>query len=208
VCKVLGVQKGTSVAYRPESQGPVERQNRMIISALTKSLQQFGKLWVDHLKYVEWSYNTIPIKKTGMSPYLVFFGREPPLPSFRDLAVEDIKDKSVRGHIMKLKERVKAIHDEARERMERKRAEEAERYNREAKHTPYEKGDIVYTKIPKKERTKLEPKWAGPLQVTWRRSSPHGGLGTTYVRQKPNGFSCERNYEQLKKVKAPIAKVL
>jgi hypothetical protein len=59
-----------------------------------------------------------------MSPYFVFYGREPPLPSVADLAVE----------------------------------EETERYNRKAKHTPYEEGDIVYMKVPKKERTKLQPK--------------------------------------------------
>jgi hypothetical protein len=118
--------KGHQCRNRPESQEPVERQNRTIISTLTKSLQQFGKSRVDHLKYVEWSYNATPITKTGMSPYIIFFAREPPLPSVTDLAGEDIKDKSARGHIQKLKERVKAIHDEAQKRMEGKRAEEAE----------------------------------------------------------------------------------
>ena len=93
--------------------------------------------------------------------------------------VEDIKDKSARGHIQKLKVRAKAIHDEAQRRMKKSRAEEAERYNREAKNTPYEEGDVVYAKVPRKERTKLELRWAGPLQVTRRRSSPHGGPGTT-----------------------------
>jgi hypothetical protein len=186
----------------------VKRQNRTIISTLTKSLQQFGKSWADHLKFGEWSYNTMPIAKTGMSPYLVFYGQEPLLPSFADLVVEDIKDKSARGHIQKLKERAKSIRDEAQRRMERRRAEEAERYNRKAKHTPYEEGDMVYTRVPSKERTKLEPKWTGPLRVTRRRSSPHGGPGTTYECQKQDGSSCVRNYEQLKEVRAPIPKAI
>jgi hypothetical protein len=150
VCKVLGVQKSTSVAYRPESQGPVERQNRRINRALTKSLQQYGRSWVDHLEFIEWSYNTTPISKTGMSPYYVFYGREPPpLPS-SDLATKDVKDKSARSHLDKRKERVKAIHEEARRPMEKRRAQEEESYNRKAKHVPYEEGDMVYTRVPKK----------------------------------------------------------
>jgi hypothetical protein len=79
--------------------------------------------------------------------------------------------------------------------------------NRKAKHTPYEEGDMVYMKVPEKERTKSQPRWVGPLLVKQRKSSPHGGPGTTYVCQKPNGTTCERNYEQLKKVRAPREKV-
>jgi hypothetical protein len=67
---------------------------------------------------------------------------------------------------------------------------------------------MVYMKVPKKERTKIQSRWAGPLEVKQQKSSPHGGPGTTYVCQKPNGTTCERNYEQLKKVRAPTEKVL
>jgi hypothetical protein len=69
------------------------------INDLTKILQQFGRSWVDHLPYVEWSYNTTPISKTGMSPYFVFYVREPPLPSIVDQAKEEITDKSVRHQL-------------------------------------------------------------------------------------------------------------
>jgi hypothetical protein len=68
---------------------------------------------------------------------------------------------------------------------------------RKAKHTPYEEGDMIYMKVSKKERTKLQPKWAGPLEVKQQKGSPHRGPGTIYVCPKPNGSTCERNYEQL-----------
>jgi hypothetical protein len=143
-----------------------------------------------------------------MLPYFVLCGQEPPLPSFSDLAVEEIKDKSAWNHVQKLKERVKAICDEAQRLMEKRCKVEEERYNRKAGHVPYKEGDMVYTRVPRKESTKIEPQWAEPLQVTRRRSSPHGEPGTTYVCKKPDGSLCERNFEQLKKVKAPIEKAL
>jgi hypothetical protein len=45
-----------------------------------------------------------------------------------DLVVEDVKDKNAKGHVRKLKERVKAIHDKAQRRMEMREAAEADKY--------------------------------------------------------------------------------
>ena len=202
VCKVLGIKKGTSVAYRPESQGTVERQNRTLIKDLTKRLQQYGKSWVDHLAYAEWSFNTTPFSKTDMSPYFIFFGREPPVPSFSGIEEVGIRERSLRDYVQKMKERVKTIHDKARDRIAEKQAKEEEKYNRKAKHDPLEEGELVYESVPKKYRHKLQPKWSGPLKVTKRRSSPSGEPGTTYVCQRLDGTSCNRNYEQLKRVNA------
>jgi hypothetical protein len=115
VCKVLGVKKGTSVAFRPESQGTVERQNRTLIKELTKRLEQYGRSWVDHLAYAEWAFNTTPFSKTEMSPYFIFFGREPSLPSFTGFDEGKMKDKSLRDYVGKMKDRVNEIHQVARE---------------------------------------------------------------------------------------------
>jgi hypothetical protein len=202
VCKVLGVRKGTSVAYRPESQGTVERQNRTLIKDLTKRLEQYGKTWVDHLAYAEWSFNTTPFSKTGMSPYFIFFGREPPVPSVTEVEEEELKNKDLRKYVGDMKRRVKEIHQEARDRMTKQRAKDELSYNKKAKHLPYKKGELVYEKVQDKYRNKLQPRWSGPIEVIRRRPSPRGEPGTTYVCQKPDGTKCERNYEQLKKTKA------
>ena len=42
-CKTIGVEKRTSVPYRPQSQGNVERQNRTLIKHLQQSTLQKGK---------------------------------------------------------------------------------------------------------------------------------------------------------------------
>ena len=65
-----------------------------------------------------------------------------------------------------------------------------------------EEGELVYESVPKKYRHKLQPKWSGPLKVTKCRSSPSGEPGTTYVCQRLDGTSCNRNYEQLKRINA------
>ena len=207
-CTVLGVEKGTSMTYRPESQGNVERQNRTLIKDMTKCLMEHKKSWVDHLPYVEMTHNMTPYSRTGMSPYYVFYGREPPVPTFTELEESGIKNGSYRDFIKGLKVRVQGIHEEARKRTEEKRQKEKEQYDKKAKHIPFKDGEMVYDYVQKKYRSKLDPKWQGPMRIQRRRSSSSGASGTTYVCEKEDGSTCERNYEQLKKVNAEFDKLM
>lgn len=201
MCKVKGAEKRTSVAYRPQSQGNVERFNRTLIKELTKRLLQYGSTWVEHLQYVEWSYNTTPRANDKMSPYLLMYGRDPPLPSYTDVDEFSIADKGLRSYFKKVKTRSKEIYDEARRRMIKARAKEVEAYNKKAKHKPLSTGEIVYEKVHDSLRTKLQPKWSGKLTVTKRRTGPKGDPGTTYVVQREDGTTCLRNFEQLKRAR-------
>jgi hypothetical protein len=67
------------------------------------------------LAYAEWSFNTTPFSKTDMSPYFILFGREPPVPSFSGIKEVRVRESSLRDYVLKMKERVKTIHDEARD---------------------------------------------------------------------------------------------
>ena len=108
-CKELGVEKRTSVPYRPQSQGNVERQNRTLIKYLQHQLIDKGNTWADHLSLVEWIHNTSPYARTKMAPYLLFFGREPPRPPLaqsNDVADSGISSSSF---FSKVKEQAKAM---------------------------------------------------------------------------------------------------
>ena len=199
-CRLLGIEKRTSVPYRPQSQGNVERQNRTLIKDLQHRLLQYGKSWSEHLPYVEWLHNTMPFSKTRMSPYYVFFGREPYLPQFADTQTQETRDVKTQAFAKELKTRLKSIHDEANRRAEERRQADKERYDRRVKHNPFEPGDKVWERV--EVRHKLDPKWSGPITIRSRRASPRGGLGNTYNCERSDGTTCRRNYEQLKRVNA------
>ena len=200
-CSTIGVEKRTSVPYRPQSQGNVERQNRTLIKELQQRLIQYGASWVDHLPFAEWTHNTNPSSRTRMSPYFVFFGREPYLPAFAapDATGQRAKETNSSQFLTQLSENMRRIRDEADKRSEEKRRSEAETYNRKAKHAPFEAGDKVWEYVD--VRNKLQPKWSGPITITSRRSNPSGS-GTTYTCERDDGSRCRKNYEQLKKVNA------
>ena len=203
MCQVKGIQKRTSVSYRPQSNSPVERFNRTLISGLKKRLIQYGHSWVSHLPYVEWSYNNSPRHNTKMTPYFLVYGREAPLPLHAEPKPDSsVKDPNSKRFLEEVKRRTKEITDEARKRIEAKSAKDVEAYNKKAKHDPLVPGEMVYERVPDGTRDKLQSKWSGLLKVLRRRSGPSGEPGTTYVCERPSGEHVKRNYEQLKRSKA------
>ena len=202
--KVLGIRKRTSVVYRPQSQGMVERMNRQIIDQLTKRLKQFHHSWPEHMHYVALAHNSSPAARTGVSPNLAFFGRELPLPSFTDLSTDTLRQKYVKEYVGEMKRRVKLVHEAVRTHSKKVSAKTAEAYNRHTKHTPHNVGDLVYYKAIPKDRTKLDPKYVGPVEVIKRSATPSGEPGTRYTLRYKSGETFTRTYEQLKRVMADI----
>ena len=210
VTNVLGIKKRTSVVYRPQSQGMVERMNRQIIDQLTKRLKQFGDTWPQHMHYVALAHNASPAARTGESPNLVFFGRELPIPAFTDFAVNTLRNKHVKEYVDELKRRVKMVHEAVHSHAKATSAKTAEAYNRKVKHTPHEPGDLVYYKQAQKDRTKLDPKYAGPVKVAKRHDHMPDKPGTRYTLEFKDGERIMRTYDQLKRtmadLKEPISK--
>ncbi|KAJ8356478.1 hypothetical protein SKAU_G00192720 [Synaphobranchus kaupii] len=52
--------------------------------------------------------------------------------------------------------------------------------DRRIRHTPYERGDMVWVDLPALSRHKLSAKWAGPFKVLRRFDTPTGEVGVDY----------------------------
>jgi hypothetical protein len=61
----------------PESNGLVERENRIIITGIIRSIFNLpnGK-WPDELVKVVWNHNTIISRLTGFTPFKLLFSDE------------------------------------------------------------------------------------------------------------------------------------
>ena len=208
--RVMGIKKRTSVVYRPQSQGMVERMNREIIDQLTKRLRQCDTAWPEHMHFVALAHNASTSSRTGESPNMVFYGRELPIPSFTDVSVNTLRSKSSKEYVEKMKERVQKVHEAIRRESKRQSEITAESYNKSVKHTPHKAGDLVYYKEIPKNREKTDPKWSGPVEVVSRHLNRTGQPGTTYTLRYKDGETISRNYEQLKRAwaefKDPISK--
>ena len=103
-----------------------------------------------------------------------------------------------------MQKRVKKVHDTVREESKKRSAKTAEAYNKSTKHVPLRPGELVYYKEIPKNRTKIDPKHSGPVEVVARHPNAKGLPGTTYTLRFKEGETMTRNYEQLKRVKADL----
>ena len=89
-CNTLGITIAFTSVYNPESKGTVERANRVVFSAITKTLFNLYKgKWAEELPKVVWSHNTTTSRATNFTLFKLLYGEEVMLP-------EEAKHQSLR----------------------------------------------------------------------------------------------------------------
>jgi hypothetical protein len=69
-CTSIGTKIAFASVYYPESNGAVERANRIVFLVISKTLLNLHKgKWVEELPKVVWSHNTIVSRATGFTPF-------------------------------------------------------------------------------------------------------------------------------------------
>ncbi|XP_066317040.1 uncharacterized protein [Miscanthus floridulus] len=76
-CKTLGATIAFALVYHLESNGAVERANKIIFSAISKTLFNLRKgKWVEELPKVVWSHNTTASRTIGFTPFKLLYQEE------------------------------------------------------------------------------------------------------------------------------------
>lgn len=89
-CKSIGTKIAFASVYHPESNGAVERANRVIFSIISRTLFNLRKgKWVEELPKVVWSHNTTASRTIGFTPFKLLYGEEAMMP-------EEVKYQSLR----------------------------------------------------------------------------------------------------------------
>ena len=81
VCKSLHVNKTQTTPYHPQSDGLVERFNRMTLSMLATCAKDNPLDWETHTRKVCVAYNTGIQASTGYTPFCLMFGRQARIPA-------------------------------------------------------------------------------------------------------------------------------
>ncbi|KAI3360345.1 hypothetical protein L3Q82_014662, partial [Scortum barcoo] len=76
---LLGATVSLSSGYHPESNGQTERLNQELETCLRCLVAQNQTTWSNHLTWVEYAQNALPTTATGLSPFHVVYGYQPPL---------------------------------------------------------------------------------------------------------------------------------
>ena len=76
MCVRLNIDKRTTSAYHPQTNGQTERFNRTMNSMLSQYVSKNQQDWDMWIPSVLFAYRTAVHSSTGLSPYAMVFGRE------------------------------------------------------------------------------------------------------------------------------------
>ena len=76
LCIALGIDKLRTTAYKPSTNGALERFHRTMNSMLAKVVSENQRDWDERLQSVLCAYRASPQESTGFSPNFVLLGRE------------------------------------------------------------------------------------------------------------------------------------
>lgn len=161
LCAAFGVKKSRTTPYHPMGDGLVERMNRSLLTLL-RSYVERERDWEEHLQLLLFLYRTTKHATSGLSPYEVLFGTNPPslhtptLPGSSILLPSEYST-SLRNKVFELRELVDANLVEAADRQQRY-------YQGCESNTKLSVGQQVLLNNP--TRGKLDPRWTGPWTIT------------------------------------------
>ncbi|KAL0150681.1 hypothetical protein M9458_053985, partial [Cirrhinus mrigala] len=183
LCSLLGIHK-TQTSYHAMSDGMVERANRTVKDQLAKYLYTKRGEWDDHLKQVEFAYNTSVHSSTKHTPFFLAHGREARLPADFLLGIPPATSRAISGtpneYVHSMLGRLRSAFTSVADNIQTAGVQQKHYYDRHIRHTAYQPNDLVWVDFPALSRHKLSPKWAGPYKVLSRLDSPTGDMGVTY----------------------------
>ena len=93
--EAFGIRKTHTMAYHPQGDGKVERFNRSLLQLLCTYIDKEEE-WEQYLSLVLYAYRSAKHSSTGVSPFLLMFGRQPtmtdiPFPQSHHLTLDHIR---------------------------------------------------------------------------------------------------------------------
>jgi len=171
MCVLLGVKKTRTTAFRPASNGLVERFNRTLNEMICTTVKEGPVTWDKRVHLLTMAYRGTPHESTGLSPNFMVYGRELYMPIDVMMGQPEREVESELEYTRGLRDRLEEAYDVAREHLKVDAVRQKRYYDLRAHEKPYEAGDLVWTmnKSRKKGRCpKWQMRWLGPLVVLKR----------------------------------------
>ena len=155
LCKAFQVTKSHTTPYHPMGNGLVERMNRSLLNLLRTFTLQGD--WEQHLQLLLYIYRTTKHSSTGMSPYEVIFGSDPPPLHLQSTAILDPGEygSRLRNKLLEIRELVDANIVKSSDRQQH--------YYKSSNPPHLKQGQKVL--LSNATRGKLDPQWTDPWVV-------------------------------------------
>ena len=172
LCSLLEIKKSRTTPYHPQGNGQCERFNQTLLGLLGTLEDEKKENWRSHVAPLVHAYNCTRSEATGLSPYLLMFGREPHLPIDLRMGVAPVSEgpMSHQRYAEKLKIRLQKAHQLASERIGKRASGNERRYNAKVRESVIQPGDRVLVRnVRVRGGQKLANRWEDEVYVIVRR---------------------------------------
>ena len=151
----------STTAYRPQSNGSVERSHQV----LWEYLKQFinNNDWDEHLRLAMFSYNTSMHEGTKYTPYELVFGRIARVPT-ADPPIDEEQNESYSNYLYNLYHRLRNAQECARQNLIASKKRSKQYYDKRARPYKFKINDEVYL-IKEPNKGKLGDQYIGPFKI-------------------------------------------
>ena len=146
LCARLGTDQVSTTAYKPATNGFVERFHRMLNSMLGKAVSQNQRDWDEHLPAVMAAYRATVQVSTGYTPNHLFLGREnlPQLTSSLVLHRLECLQWTSNEYVDDIQRRLREAYSQARNHLGQAAKRKKHRYGLRVNPCQFKQGDYVW----------------------------------------------------------------
>ena len=167
-----GIAHAKATPYHPQGNGVVERLHRTLNGVLAKTILCKGD-WAAVLPMALFFIRLTPSSSTGISPFLLTHGWEPPTQIqllYRAWVDKEVGGVDLTEWVLQNADRVEMARDKANATLIENSRIRAKAYNKRAKQRDFKVGDSVWIRRPGLDH-KLTESWVGP-GIILKKNSP------------------------------------
>ena len=153
----FGIVKSHTTAYHPQGDGMVERFNRSLLQLLRSYVEQEAD-WERYLPLVLFAYRTATHSSTGISPFMLMFGRQPQTNEYAESQAYDVP-----AYQQQLQSKLAELQGFVETKLVEAAQAQKVHYDNQSRVTKFVKGDLVWLSNP--TAGKLSPRWEGGWKV-------------------------------------------
>jgi hypothetical protein len=184
MCRCLSVDKIRTTAYKPSTNGNIERFHGTLNSILSRWVAENQRDWDEKLNAVSFVYRNSVSEATGFTPFYLMHGREARIPA--DLVYDTYDETepiSTIDHVDSMMNTLRDAFTLARQQLGKAAETRKDRYDLRVRPTKYAVGTWVWYRTIRR-RPRLSHKWqgkydgpylvvkeAGPVNVAIQRSA-------------------------------------
>ena len=161
VCKLLKIHWIQSSAFRPTTNGQLERSHKTLAEYLRNYIDKDQRAWCRWLPYAMFVYNTTPHTSTGVTPHELLYVFQAQIPS--NLSSKPTIEYNYDNYAAELRARLRHSHEITREKLFQSKLKSKVYYDKNSKDKVFKVGDLVLLRNETR-RNKFERIWKGSFK--------------------------------------------